>query len=506
VIVALAATAALVAGGLAPDAARGRDIYLRGDAGGGPPITASTDGWQSEVPASVLACASCHGKDGQGRPEGGVTPSVLTWDELTRPYRVVEGSGRTRPPYTESSLARAIVTGIDSGGNPLQPVMPRYRMTREQIRDLAAFLKRLGSEEEPGLQDQRLTVGMFVPRSGPQARIGEAMRGIVSALFARVNAAGGIYGRTLDLRVLRPEEGAGALRREPVFALVGGLGAGALDVAAVAEEQEVPLIAPVVTDPQLGTPPRRFGFYLFPGLPEQARALAAFAGQEIRPEKLRALIVHPASPRGTALADGIEAEGKQAGWAAAARIAYPEGHFDASAVAAAGQRATASAIFLLGGAEEAAALLGEAARRRFTPAVFLEGLQAGQSLLAASAAYDHAVYLAFPSLPLSGGSEVARDFQAVRGEAPQASLEAFQLWAYAGGRVLLEALRSAGRRLDREKLVAALEGLYDFDAGLPSAIRFGPGRRLGTSGATIVRLDPRAQELVVVRPWIAVEN
>ena len=72
-----------------------------------------------EVSASVLPCRSCNGVDGRGKPEGGVTPSDLTWAALTKPYGVDHPSGRRHPPYTEALLKRAITMGLDSAGNEL---------------------------------------------------------------------------------------------------------------------------------------------------------------------------------------------------------------------------------------------------------------------------------------------------------------------------------------------------------------------------------------------------
>ena len=491
----------------APSASRGRQIYLRGQGGKGPAIAASIDGWQSQVPASLLACASCHGADGEGRPEGGVTPSPLTWDQLTKPYAVEEAGGRSRPPYTESTLARAVMTGLDSAGRPLQSTMPRFRMSGEQLHDLVAYLKILGRTREPGLTDQSLAVGMFVPSSGPQQKIGEAMRQVVSALFDRANAHGGLYGRKLELRVLRSEDGASALAGGQVFALLGGLsGVTGLDVAALAEEKEIPLIAPVVTDPDPGSPARRYSFYLFPGMREQALALAAFAEEQVEKKALRAIVVYPRTPRATGLAQAIEEHARDAGWAGVKEIGYREGAPDAEAAVAAGRKASASALFFLGSPAEAASLLSEAAKRSFTPSVFLEGLQAGRELSAAPPAFQDRLFLAFPGLPLARGTEAEQDFHALLGKQAQPGMQAFQLWAYAGGRILLEALRTAGRRLDREKLITSLEGLYDFEAGTAAPVWFGPGRRLGTSGATIVRLDASVHQMVVVRPWVDVEN
>ncbi|HWN42782.1 MAG TPA: ABC transporter substrate-binding protein, partial [Thermoanaerobaculia bacterium] len=59
--------------GAAPQEERGREIYLEG-AGEITAVIAAGGGTEggTEVPASALPCASCHGRDGRGRSEGGV--------------------------------------------------------------------------------------------------------------------------------------------------------------------------------------------------------------------------------------------------------------------------------------------------------------------------------------------------------------------------------------------------------------------------------------------------
>src|SRR6266446_279400 len=303
-VAALASGLAAPAAPPAGDARRGKQIYLRGAGSSGEVLASLGDG-AADVPASVLPCASCHGHDGEGRPEGGVAPSAITWERLTKPYGMEQEGGRSHPPYNEESLARAITEGLDPAGNRLQVAMPRYRMSRADLADLIAFLHRLGRDTDPGVGEGQLVLGTFVPRQGPQAAIGETMRAVLAAQLERVNSEGGVYGRRLELRVLRPEQGAAAL--EGIFALVGGLpGAQGMDLAALAEEHEVPLVAPVILDPQPSSPPGRFVFYLLSGLREQALALASFAGQTIPTRELRALIVHPDLPRSRELAKALE--------------------------------------------------------------------------------------------------------------------------------------------------------------------------------------------------------
>ena len=78
--------------------------------------------------------------------------------------------------------------------------------------------------------------------------------------------------------------------------------------------------------------------------------------------------------------------------------------------------------------------------------------------------------------------------------------------AYAAAQVLLEGLRRSGRRLSRERLVSALEGLYRFETGVTAPVNYGPARRVGASGACVVRVDPVARAFVPMRDWVPAED
>src|SRR5207253_2516696 len=179
-----------------------------------------------------------------------------------------------------------------------------------------------------------------------------------------VNRAGGLYGRRLELRMLRPSDAAAAI--EGVFALVGGVaGSSGIDLAALAEEHEIPLVAPVVSDPEPGTPPERFVFYLYPGLREQALALASFAARSLPGDRMRAVVFHPDNPRANALATGLEERGRESGWASVSRIAYTGGEQGAR-LAAEARRRGANTVFFLGPGRDLKAFLSGATRSDFS--------------------------------------------------------------------------------------------------------------------------------------------
>jgi branched-chain amino acid transport system substrate-binding protein len=54
------------------------------------------------------------------------------------------------------------------------------------------------------------------------------------------------------------------------------------------------------------------------------------------------------------------------------------------------------------------------------------------------------------------------------------------LEGYVAGSLMLEGLKRAGRQLDTEKLVEALETVRDFDMGLGASISFGPTEHQGS--------------------------
>src|SRR5262249_50095372 len=152
-----------------------------------------------ETTASVLACGNCHGRDGTGRREGGVTPPSIRWADLTRPYEVTSPNGRNHRQYDERLFARALTEGIDPGGHALSPAMPRFRMSAVDTADHITCLKRMGRDAEAGTPPDAIVIGSLLPLRNPGSN-GFAIRAALGTYFDDINASGGIYGRRIDFR------------------------------------------------------------------------------------------------------------------------------------------------------------------------------------------------------------------------------------------------------------------------------------------------------------------
>jgi ABC-type branched-subunit amino acid transport system substrate-binding protein/cytochrome c553 len=495
--------------GAAGSSERGRSIYQRGLSASGKGIEALL-GSGGVVPATALPCINCHGRDGRGKPEGGVTPSNVRWASLTRPYDVVEASGRAHPPYTEHLVGRAVTMGFDAAGRKLDDTMPRYRFSRADLADLLAYLKTLGTEEEPGLDDVEIRIGMVLAATGPLAPGERAARALVGAYFESVNHAGGVYGRLLALRSVEapeePLERAAAisafLDRERPFALaalsLGGPGEG---VSALLEERRVPVVGAVSpAPPRVAGTLARYVFHLYSGPTEQGEALARFAAT--MPERpKRAAVVYAEGSTQRETARRIVAQGGGA---------VPIATFGVEPGGAAGlwptlARDDIGLIFFLGPPGEEQSLWKLVGHGGYRPSLLSPAALAGDAWVGAPASLEGHLFAAYPALPSDRSPEaLAEALRLTRAAGGTTAPRAGQLDALAAAMLLVEGLKRSGRELHREALVDTLESLRALPTGLTPPLTYGPNRRIGALGAYVVAVDPGGKSFVP-RAWIALD-
>ncbi|HEY9402654.1 MAG TPA: ABC transporter substrate-binding protein [Pyrinomonadaceae bacterium] len=504
---------------LTPEEKRGKQIYLRGTSASGREIAAYLGEASLEVPASTITCAGCHGADGQGKPEGGITPSNITWSALTKPYGITHASGRKHPPYTERALELALTRGLDPAGNRLLGVMPRYQMAREDMQDLIAYLKRLGTDRDPGVTDTEIRVGMLVPAKGALAEMGQVIKSVIAAYFAEVNGQGGIYNRKIELKFAETGDTAAAtaanverlITGEQIFALSGAMIAGAdREVATLAQTSEVPLVGPFTLYPPVGASVNRQVFYLLSGIEDQSRSLVVFAAQKFADDKAtaaaRAAVVYQESELNAGVAASAEEQIKKAGWSAPATVKYARGKFDAGVLVRELSAKGVNSVFFIGGGEDQRAFLTAAEKAQWTPALYMPGALTGKDILDAPPSFKGRIFLSFPSVPADIKPAGLENLRALAGKykLPQGHVAA-QISAYVSAQLLVEGLKRAGRDLSREKLIGALEALYEYDTGLTPPLTYGPNRRIGAAGAYIVSVDLEKKQFTPASGWIGIK-
>jgi mono/diheme cytochrome c family protein len=81
----------------------------------------------------MRSCAACHRANGSGGlhlPGGAVSADLRHRALVTQ----------QTPPYTLALIERAISQGIDNTGQPLSPVMPRWRLSKRDLHDVAQYV------------------------------------------------------------------------------------------------------------------------------------------------------------------------------------------------------------------------------------------------------------------------------------------------------------------------------------------------------------------------------
>ncbi|MDH3475788.1 MAG: ABC transporter substrate-binding protein [Rhodospirillales bacterium] len=504
------------AAALSPAEERGKQIFLSGSSPAGREITAYVGAALTALPASALPCGSCHGADGLGRPEGGVRPSNITWTYLTKPYTALSGAERSRPAYDGETVARAIAAGIGPGGLQLDVSMPRYAMDAADMADLIAYLQRLAYELDPGLSDTTISVGTLLPEGGQTASLGEAVQGVLEAYFADLNAQGGIYNRTLELKVVAApgrdlvlQRGKYLIESGEVFALVAPFTAGLeRELDDVVEKQGIPLVGPFTQFPGAAETLRRFTFYLYGGLDVQAQALAEYAATRLVPGGAKIGVVHSGEGNIREVVQSLVAQADRRGRPSPVVIEYPERPLaaDLAAVAAELKGESADVLLFLGPGAELKRLASKGVELAWTPYLLTPGAMAGSVLFDMPPAFEGRIFVAYPTGPADytrAGAEAFMQFRQRHG-LPRRHTPT-QIAAYASVKLLAEGLKVAGRSLSREKLVAALEKLYQFNTGLTPKLTYGPNRRIGALGAHIVALELENKAFAAKSDWIATD-
>lgn len=153
----------------------GKRLYHEGLTVKGQPVEAVSQ-HDIAISGKTAACVKCHRPSGFGSSEGGYYVPPITGPILFAPRQIdrtrlfpdlfqqVQPSTfsarlrqpHMRPAYTTDSLAVTIRDGIDSGGQALAAIMPRYQLSDEDMRALSSYLKTLSTHMSPGVDDRHI--------------------------------------------------------------------------------------------------------------------------------------------------------------------------------------------------------------------------------------------------------------------------------------------------------------------------------------------------------------
>lgn len=484
----------------------GRRIYEKGIGVSGEAVQARVGEGNIPVSAAAIPCATCHGLDGRGRPEGGVDPSDIRWTTLTKPYGHTHRGGREHPAFDAESLRRALTEGLDPAGNRLDSVMPRYAVSEVDVAALAAYLRALGHGTARGVGKHRVMMGIVVPGVGPAAQAGMVLRSMTTALMDEINKAGGIHGRHLHLVTIEagktPEATAKAVRRmireHRLFALIAPFAPGAgSEIARVAREEGTPVIAPFDPFPGAGNP-RDDVFHIFPETGRQMALLVRHARQS-GDGSGDTVILHDGRPDVLPVAKRLA---RDLGDDASVRL-YDGSQAAAGRIAAEINEKPNTRVLYLAAVEDFAPLAAGLTPHRPGTDLLLPGWAAGLVPVAVQAGWQGRILVGLPIDPSGIPPGTATKIQEVSHPFGfGGSHMAMQVMAYAAVELASEGMRRSGRALRADTFRAALEELENYDLGLGAPVSYRRNRRHGLDGIRVIELSLVAGRRQQTATWV----
>jgi branched-chain amino acid transport system substrate-binding protein len=344
------------------------------------------------------------------------------------------------------------------------------------------------AQQVPGVSATRVVFGQSAPLSGANAELGTDIRNGALAYFARVNAAGGVHGRKIELltaddanQVPRAEANTKKLVEEDgVFALFGyasaTLSRPALPIAA---QHGVPFLAPFTG----ADPMRVFNKYVYNVRGSYADELEKVVNHFAPLGVKRFSIVYYDDVIGrenhTAVARALKQRNLEAVSVASFKDrAKPDIEAGVKSVAAG-----TPDVVILTTLYKASSDFIKLARKSGLGAQMASNSFPGASPLAKELGKDGAgviVATVVPpptkrSLPIVQEYQAAIEKQLGKKEYSFSSLE-----SYIGAKVAVEAMRRAGPKLTRESFMRALDSLSNFDTG-GYVVSFSPANHNGSS-------------------------
>jgi len=321
-------------------------------------------------------------------------------------------------------------------------------------------------------QTDAITLGMSAPFHGPNGAYGLEMKEAISATIAQVNAGGGIHGRVLRLTALDdghvPERAAAntraLLQDHQVFALLGYVGdesaAAALPIYSAAK---VPLVGAISGADNLRRPVNRYTFHIRAGYGDET---AAIVKQMVTIGVTRVAVLYQDDNFGRSGLDGVVGGLRQHGLAPVALAPIERNSLELAAAVDTVAQAEPQAVVLVTLYKPAAEFMRRMHQRGQRPRYLaLSNVGTDQLIsLMGGAARGIGVSQVMP-YPWNDTVPVVREYQRLIAHNDPGAYSYVGLEAYVNAKLMVEALRRAGRDASREKLVLALEAMRDVDLG-----------------------------------------
>jgi len=355
---------------------------------------------------------------------------------------------------------------------------------------------------ETGVTNEAIIVGQSASMSGPAAQLGQQMNRGAQLYFNAVNAAGGINGRKIELKVLddfyEPDAAARntktLIEDTKVFALFGYVGTPtSLAALKIANPAGVPFFAPYSGAAALREPFARNVFHVRASYNDETAAIV----QQIRTTGLKRIaVVYNDDAYGKAGLDGVQRALKlpaNQGVLLTAQASVVRNTTDVKGAVGTVLAQKPDAIVVISAYQTVAALVKGAQEQGYAGQFYNVSFVGTKALANTLGKAGGGVIISqVMPYPYSGASPLVRDYQKLLKSDGITDFDYGSIEGYVAARVFVEGLKRAGRDLTREKFIGALESMGNYDVG-GFNVNFSPSSHVGSKFVEMTIINSNGQ-------------
>lgn len=389
---------------------------------------------------------------------------------------------------------------------------------------------------DDGVTDTTVRLGVWHPLSGPAVAYAPIARSM-EAYFRMVNESGGIHGRKVEL-VIRddaytPARTVGVVKelieKEKVFAFLAGLGTPTnLAVMKTINDARIPHISPATGSSLWAHPDRakEFGinaelvgkdgknyyYALQTNYITESVLLTRYTFESLK--KTKVAIIYQNDPFGKEGLFGVRQEVQRLKATLAAEVSYETTDTDLSSQALKLKQSAADAVILWTIPRFAAQILKEMAKIGYRPTIVSSAVNNDPALFRLTCdKWDQAANKCTGETLWQGvliaawlpdyrdddpGVEKYRQF--MKKYLPNEQVGGFTLAGYVFAETMAEALKRAGKTLNRETLVRGIESIRNWNGDVVRRVTYGPNNHQGVEAVRIQEAHP--EKIIYKTDWI----
>ena len=349
-----------------------------------------------------------------------------------------------------------------------------------------------------GVTDTQIVLGQSVALSGPAEQLGKDMQTGANLYFSQLNARGGVNGRKVVLKTLddgyEPQNAVANTKKlineEKVFALFGYVGTPTSNaVLPIFTEARVPFVGPFTGAESLRAPHNRYIFHVRASYFDETEAIV----QHLTAMSVNKIAVfYQNDGYGLAGLAGVERALKKRNMALAAKSTVERNTVDVKKAVEEMAKADPQAIIMISAYKSCAAFIKDMKKAGKSPTFWNVSFVGSKALAKELEREGRGVQISqVVPFPWDSTVPVVKEYRRAMEEAKQ-ELGFGTLEGWIAAKVMTEGLRRAGRKLDRETFIRAMETMTEYDVG-GFKVSYGPDNHNGSKfvDLTIISKDQR---------------